>query len=326
MHVELQYIPGLFCYFSFIISSRVASAFVARNPTYQVDCIDWIGWGLSTHPSDMIVSRKDFMGSIKEFTSCLEEWRRAEQLPKLTFFAHSLGGYLSTWYARTYPTNVERLVLLSAIGQPDKPDEETIKARRSTLPFWAKLLMNSASCLVNTFGMTPMTPLRIAGPWGPNATKGWVERRFSANCLEPLPPSFDDYLYNFNALPSCGEGIVTVCLDTTAHAHYPMSDWLLNDQGKFEGIANTVDELPPITFVHGQQDWVRPDVAFLASKKHPHRVNTFILEKSGHQLFIENPKGFTAMMEWVLNSHPGQLQPNMPPMFEAPPPMRQSDK
>lgn len=40
---------------------------------------------------------------------------------------HSLGGYLMSLYSLTYPENIQKLVLMSPVGIPEKPEDFTVE-------------------------------------------------------------------------------------------------------------------------------------------------------------------------------------------------------
>lgn len=45
------------------------------------------------------------------------------KLEKIVLVGHSLGGFLSACYALKYPERVEKLILVSPVGLPEKPDD-----------------------------------------------------------------------------------------------------------------------------------------------------------------------------------------------------------
>lgn len=52
---------------------------------------------------------------------------------------HSLGGYLSTCYALKHPEDIRRVVLLSPVGLPERPDQQLRKSSSVTrrIGIWA---------------------------------------------------------------------------------------------------------------------------------------------------------------------------------------------
>jgi cardiolipin-specific phospholipase len=65
------------------------------------------------------------------FVDSLEKWRKNMGMERMVLIGHSLGGYLSACYAMKYPERVEKLVLVSPVGLPEKPAdfEESIEKR-----------------------------------------------------------------------------------------------------------------------------------------------------------------------------------------------------
>lgn len=93
--------------------------------------LDWLGMGLSSRPNPhLLASKTDSVESRVAtaehfFLDSLENWRRAEGIDRMLIVGHSLGGYLSTAYAKRHPDRVSALVLLSPVGFPHNPDGST---------------------------------------------------------------------------------------------------------------------------------------------------------------------------------------------------------
>lgn len=93
--------------------------------------LDWLGMGLSSRPSPHLLSSKGESVESRVataehfFLDSLENWRRAEGIDRMLLVGHSLGGYLSTAYAKRHPDRVSALVLLSPVGYPHNPDGST---------------------------------------------------------------------------------------------------------------------------------------------------------------------------------------------------------
>jgi pimeloyl-ACP methyl ester carboxylesterase len=47
----------------------------------------------------------------KQFIRSIEEWRKEANVKKMILLGHSMGGFLGTSYALTYPDRVEHLIL-----------------------------------------------------------------------------------------------------------------------------------------------------------------------------------------------------------------------
>ena len=125
----------------------------------SIYALDMLGWGLSSRPKfDLLTADDDTIKnndsininddddkvSIETkrkvtsaesfFVESLESWRQHHNLPKMTLAGHSMGGYLSVAYAERYPQHVERLILISPVGVPERQEEDDSKI--NSLPFY----------------------------------------------------------------------------------------------------------------------------------------------------------------------------------------------
>ncbi|KAI8639561.1 Alpha/Beta hydrolase protein [Parasitella parasitica] len=166
--------------------------------------------------------------SVEEhFVESLEDWRAKVGLENMTLFGHSLGGYFATCYALKYPERVEKLILVSPAGIPenaeqqlkmahDKNPQETLEKEaseigasykaeaeeaenmakqqvlekqpegpRRRIPSWATYLWDR--------NVTPMSIIRMIGPFGPSLVHTYTSRRF-AHLNEGEQHDLYDYL------------------------------------------------------------------------------------------------------------------------------------
>lgn len=288
--------------------ARTAADFINRHPEKTVSIIDWIGIGLSYHPPSMRMDRNDD-SCLLPFIESLEKWRIARGCTLLNLVGHSLGGYLCARYSALYPQNVNRLVLASCVGLPKRP--EVIQDRYENANIVSKTIGRTALKFVAQTSATPFTLLRAAGPLGPVMVRKLVMERFATKCTESLPARFGDYIYHYNGLPSCGEQIVLVALDAEAYARQPLVELLANKRGV---------DFPPVSFIHGEFDWVFPEPSLHLIKQDVMRRNIYVVPLCGHQMFTENSHGFTEALEFALLQPVGALQPN-PPTMKSPPPV-----
>ncbi|CAO0794291.1 unnamed protein product [Mucor circinelloides] len=171
----------------------------------------------------------DIVTNVEEhFVESLEDWRAKVGLEKMTLFGHSLGGYFATCYALKYPERVEKLILVSPAGVPenaveqqkmvnDKNPQETLEKEaseigasyqaeaeeaenianqqelaqkqpeggRRKIPAWATYLWDR--------NVTPMSIIRMIGPFGPSLVHTYTSRRF-AHLTEGEQHDLYDYL------------------------------------------------------------------------------------------------------------------------------------
>ncbi|KAI9281081.1 Alpha/Beta hydrolase protein [Sporodiniella umbellata] len=174
--------------------------------------------GNSSRPKWTILKKSnqtwdDIVSNVEDhFVESLESWRKKVGLDKMTLFGHSLGGYFSACYALKYPERVEKLILVSPAGIPNPPPEtitkpnnpqETLQKEaeeistnfqegekpvdppRRKIPAWATYLWNK--------NITPMSIVRMTGPFGPRLVHSYTSRRF-AHLSESEQHDFYDYL------------------------------------------------------------------------------------------------------------------------------------
>lgn len=88
---------------------------------FHLYVIDLLGMGASGrpkyHPTDVDTAEDFFVDSMKI-------WRERMDIKEKYYLAgHSLGGYVSAVYAMRYPEEIQKLMLLSPVGVPEKPQD-----------------------------------------------------------------------------------------------------------------------------------------------------------------------------------------------------------
>jgi pimeloyl-ACP methyl ester carboxylesterase len=73
--------------------------------------VDLPGFGDSDKPQEILAPQ--------ELAGVLARWCLALDLQKASFMGHSLGGEVCLWFAATYPTMVERLIVAASTGMPN---------------------------------------------------------------------------------------------------------------------------------------------------------------------------------------------------------------
>lgn len=129
------------------------------------------------------------------------------------FSGHSLGGFISAGYGFKYPERLERLILASPVGVPEKSvEDEAIAARRRESSFMYRSFTKAWSS-----GVTPQKIVRISGRYGQKLVQKYVYRRFPA-MTEMEKRNLSDYLYHISAAQPSGENALSLLLSPGAWA------------------------------------------------------------------------------------------------------------
>lgn len=187
---------------------------ISQQPGWRVFSIDWLGMGNSSRPK-WTLNRKsnqtwdEIVEDVEEhFVESLEDWRTKVGLEKMTLFGHSLGGYFATCYALKYPERVEKLILVSPAGIPENaqvpaqvdqsPQETLVKeateinasyqadaaaveniAKQQNIPAPPRRKIPSWATYLWDRNVTPMSIVRLMGPFGPGLVHTYTSRRFA---------------------------------------------------------------------------------------------------------------------------------------------------
>jgi len=248
---------------------------------------------------------------IEEFyVDSIEEWRRKNDIKKMYLGGHSLGGYIAVAYCEKYPQNVEKLILLSPVGVPDKTKEEEdmdIQKIKNS-PFSFRMLASTAMTLWSN-GITPGSFIRaFPESRGRSLVEGYIQKRLPNIIDEDEQNAIINYLYYNAKLPGSGEYCLNKLLKPMAIAYKP----LLHRIPKLK--------VKDITILYGEKDWMDPtggkDVIDLCNSMKENgvnvtpNVNVNIVKDAGHLLMLENWKEFNnAVIQSVTNvQHEQQVQ------------------
>jgi len=138
--------------------------------------------------------------------------------------------------------------------------------------------------------------VRTAGAW---VGKGlfidsYVSRRFPPQV--PSKDLFAEYMYWSFQGDVSAENALAAILHPGAIAKEPLCD-------RIPGLSPDI----PLSFVYGQTDWMDRKAAFqLVDSMEGRDVNIQVLDKCGHQLYIEQPLLFT---EFLLKNTTKQSNP-----------------
>ncbi|KAI7892042.1 Alpha/Beta hydrolase protein [Mucor mucedo] len=291
---------------------------LSQQPGWRLFSIDWLGMGNSSRPKWTLNKKSnqtwdEIVEHVEEhFVESLEDWRAKVGLEKMTLFGHSLGGYFATCYALKYPDRVEKLILVSPAGIPedtakipvDKSPQETlvqeaneinasyqadaaaveniakqIDPPRRKMPSWATYLWDS--------NITPMSIVRMIGPFGPNLVHTYTSRRF-AHLKESEQHDLYDYLYQITSSTGSGEFALAAILAPGAFARKPL----------FHRLA---DLKVPTVFIYGEQDWMDYRAAEKAKKFMKVPVKVIRIPEGGHHMYLDNPEVFNEAVRAEMN-------------------------
>ena len=93
---------------------------------FDVTTVDFLGMGVSGRPKFIL---KDCQDSIDYFMLSMRAWMETTSYHGEPYYVcgHSLGGYLMSLYSLTYPENIQKLILMSPVGLPERPEEFTVE-------------------------------------------------------------------------------------------------------------------------------------------------------------------------------------------------------
>jgi len=281
------------------------------SPGYRLYAIDWLGMGRSSRPKWQILRKRNqswdevVQETESHFITCLEDWRKAQNIEKMTLMGHSLGGYMATCYALQHPERVEKLILVSPVGVPvnpiepkeeDKPeialpteaeqlrkamaaeaterelDTQPAQSNRTPrrIPGWAAYLWDK--------NVTPMSVVRLSGPFGANLVNQYTSRRFAHLETEEQHALYD-YLYHISSSTGSGEYALASVLSPGAYARKPL-----------------IHRLPhlkmPTVFIYGTNDWMDYKAAEEACKKMNVYTKIYRVSEGGHHMYLDNHEEF----------------------------------
>lgn len=254
----------------------------------SIYALDMLGWGLSSRPkfdllhdynndatdsnededyknnanSEDVFLQKQTKQKVSSaegfFVESLESWRQHHNLPKLTLAGHSMGGYLAVAYAERYPQHVEKLILLSPVGVPEKQPEDESKI--NSLPFYIRAMVRTSRYLFNK-GITPGSFLRSL-PFSRSKAMvdGYILNRLPAISCEEERMHLGEYLYQNSMLPGSGEYCLNEILTAGAFAKIPLVHRIPNIKMMSAADDGNSDvdqeEGMEVHMIYGQNDWM----------------------------------------------------------------------
>lgn len=303
-------------------------------PHTRVYALDLLGMGCSAHQFTM--SRCQNSADAEQyFVDGLEAWRKTLGLEKIILVGHSFGGYVASCYSLKYPERVEHLILVSPVGLPETPPVATPDGDEkkpnplSRAPAWAQRfgIIHIVRWLWSRH-ITLSMGLHWLGPIGPFIFRKIVRMRFQhlaqqqegdSNAHSTTPTAsvnldaLADYTYHLNAGACPGHRGLSLILKPGAYAIDPLLP-------RLSQLSVGVSSL------FGSSDWIdatnghKLTETLLESGRF---AECLIVERAGHQLFLENRRSFNHAIVTVVKAMRTRKEankmttPNMTPTATA---------
>ncbi|XP_044747233.1 (Lyso)-N-acylphosphatidylethanolamine lipase-like [Coccinella septempunctata] len=240
------------------------------RPVYAIDLL---GFGRSSRPEFSM----DSLEAERQMVDSIEAWRRQMELEQFILLGHSMGGFLATSYAISYPERVKHLILADPWGFQDKSQAS---------PKNPKLLFKILGIVLYPFtNLNPLASVRALGPFGP-----WVIQRMRGDIIDKFDDIFEDktiipnYIYHCNAQNPTGEAAFHRMIHGFGWARNPM----------IHRIPNLKKEIP-ITYMNGSDSWMDQD-GTMAPRIREMRSDCFvdikIIENAGHHIYADQADQF----------------------------------
>eukprot|EP00741_Cyanophora_paradoxa_P020841 tig00021314_g20119.t1 len=238
-------------------------------------CVYSVDW-LNNIDGDAAKRFKSTESAEDFFIEALEVWRKNMKLERFILLGHSLGGYIASLYTIRYPAAVERLILASPAGVAPKPPEADPK----NVPLIWRIVRSAWDK-----GYTPQGIIRAVGPLGPKLVNMFIQRRFP-ELPEEEKDDLREYVYHQMAQPG---------------DHTYLAAFLAPGAWGRNPLEHRLRELTvPTVFIYGESDWMDWRAGERARQTMTVPTALHKLQDAGHQLYIENPEGFTQLLLQIL--------------------------
>ena len=154
---------------------------------------------------------------------------------------HSLGAYLAAFYAMKHPSNIMKLVLLSPVGVPKKPEDwHPDKIINEDSSFVSRFISRRA-CDCWGIHLTPFSLMRAVGYYGSKQmVNAYVKRQMGITNADERA-AVVELMVQTSLRPKSSEAAITILLDVGAWACFPLSKYI-----------EAIDL--PICFMYGERD------------------------------------------------------------------------
>mmetsp|Transcript_16779 Transcript_16779/g.30820 ORF Transcript_16779/g.30820 Transcript_16779/m.30820 type:complete len:359 (+) Transcript_16779:1566-2642(+) len=241
---------------------------MALKSKRKVIAMDWLGCGASDRP---LWTATDEEQAFDFFLTSFTQWLDALKIERMDLVAHSLGGYLSCFFAmRGGDKYIENLVLASPVGFPEAPTQNARSSikKKIMISLWKR-------------GMNPNQIIRGAGPFSRRMVDKSILNRFGSKTLD-LPgldhsqhgSLISEYTYLFSAAPPSGEHALSTLLLPGAFARKPLL---------FE-----FEHMPDVNMlvVFGEADWMMRDIDAAKEAVRHKRPDTIVVIPGTHHVYL----------------------------------------
>jgi cardiolipin-specific phospholipase len=188
---------------------------------FHLYVVDMLGMGASGRPE-----YKAFTVDLAEdfFVESLKTWKEKMKIREKFYLAgHSLGGYVSTVYALRYPEDLIKLLLLSPVGVPEKPDDFTHEEVAQRFDSFKGRMGARVVLKLWEMNVTPFGPLRFTGSYATKAfLKFYLGRRMKSITHEEELEEMKAYLHQIFLRPASGEYALNTILQPGSWAKNPL--------------------------------------------------------------------------------------------------------
>ncbi|ALC40818.1 CG1882 [Drosophila busckii] len=270
-------------------------AFAKDRPVYAMDVL---GFGRSSRP----LFGKDALVCEKQFVKSVEEWRREMNINNMILLGHSMGGFIASSYALSYPERVRHLILADPWGFPEKPADST---NTKQIPLWVRAVARVLTPL------NPLWALRAAGPFGQwvvQKTRPDIMRKFQQTIEEDIN-LLPQYIHQCNAQSPSGESAFHSMMQSFGWAKHPMIH-------RIKDVRSDI----PITFIYGSRSWIDSSSGEkIKAQRGTNMVDIKIVTGAGHHVYADKPDVFNRYVNETCDiykiNEPQLLQSKpMPPM------------
>ncbi|XP_058976164.1 (Lyso)-N-acylphosphatidylethanolamine lipase isoform X2 [Musca domestica] len=243
-------------------------ALAKDRPVYAIDIL---GFGRSSRPK----FSNDALTCEKQFVKSVEEWRREMNIKNMILLGHSMGGFIASSYALSYPDRVKHLILADPWGFPEKPSDALSSKQ---IPLWVRALAHALTPL------NPLWALRAAGPFGQwvvQKTRPDIMRKFSSTIEDDIN-LIPQYIHQCNAQYPSGESAFHTMMESFGWAKHPMIH-------RIKDVRHDI----PMTFIYGTRSWIDSSSGEkIKAQRGDSIVDIKVVNGAGHHVYADKPEIF----------------------------------